>query len=313
MTYPRIEWPGGKKFAFSVFDDTDYATLAKIKPVYDLLAELGFRTTKSAWPLRCPEDGEAEEFGSTCESPTYLAWLQTLRAHGFEIGYHLASSHTTPREHTKAALERFCQLFGPGPFTMSNHSHNREGMYWGADRLTGTRRLIYHLYQALRLNGPTRGHLPGDRLFWGDLCQEYILYVRNFVVPDINTLKHCPQMPYHDPTKPYVRRWYASSEGSNRSSYIATLAEANQDQLVEEGGACIMYTHFAFDFVVDGRLDRRFESLMRRLARLDGWFVPVRELLDYIISVVGERTLTAEERAGLERDWLRHKRRFGPS
>jgi hypothetical protein len=313
MIYPRIQWPEGKKFAFTVFDDTDYATLENTKPVYDLLAELGFRTTKSAWPLRCREDGETEDFGSTCENPAYLAWVHALQAQGFEIGYHLASSHTTPREHTQAALERFRQLFGPSPFTMSNHGLNRECIYWGADRLTGPRRWFYYSYQMLKLSGPTRGHIPGDRLFWGDLCHQYILYVRNFIVPDINTLKCCPMMPYHDPTKPYVRWWYASSEGARLSSYNATLAEANQDQLVEEGGACIMYTHFSYDFFVDGRLDPRFESLMRRLARQGGWFVPVRTLLDYIVSVLGEHTLTAEERAGLEWDWLRHKRRFGPS
>jgi hypothetical protein len=313
MIYRHIEWPGGRKFAFTVFDDTDYATLEKTKPVYDLLAELGFRTTKSAWPLRCPEDGATEDFGSTCENPAYLAWVRSLQAQGFEIGYHLASSHTMPREHTKAALERFRQLFGLDPFTMSNHSLNGESIYWGADRLTGSRRLVYYLYQMLKFRGPTRGHIPGDRLFWGDLCHEYTLYARNFVVPDINTLKLCPMMPYHDPMKPYVRLWYASSEGAHLSSYNATLAEANQDRLVEEGGACIMYTHFAYGFYADGRLDPRFESLMRRLAGLGGWFVPVRTLLDYIVSVRGVHTLTAEERAGLEWNWLRHKRRLGPS
>jgi len=313
MTCNHIDWPEGKRFAFTVFDDTDAATIENTKPIYDLLAELGFRTTKSAWPLRCPQCGESEELGMTCEDPAYVAWLHALQAQGFEIGYHLASSHTSAREHSKAGLERFRQLFGPELITMSNHSLNKEGIYFGADRLSGSRRLFYYLYQLLKWRGPTRGHIPGDRLFWGDLCHEYMIYVRNFVVPDINTLKLCPMMPYHDPTKPYVRRWFASSEGQHVHSYNATLAEANQDQLVEEGGACIMYTHFAAGFYEEGRLNPRFESLMRRLAGLGGWFVPVRTLLDYLVSVRGEHTLTAEERAGLEWDWLRHKSKFGPS
>ena len=132
MTYPRIEWPEGKRFAFTVFDDTDYAALENTKPVYDLLAELGFRTTKSAWPLQYPggwrdggfridvrESGLPTRVGSRPASP------------GLEIdGYHLASSHTTPRS-TKAALGRFRQLFGNDLFTMSNHSLNREGIYSG--------------------------------------------------------------------------------------------------------------------------------------------------------------------------------------
>ena len=46
-----IAWPDDRRFAFTIFDDTDNATLANIVPVYDLLAELGFRTTKSVWLL----------------------------------------------------------------------------------------------------------------------------------------------------------------------------------------------------------------------------------------------------------------------
>ena len=94
-------------------------------------------------------------------------------------------------------------------------------------------------------------------------------------------------------------------------AYIAILAEADQDRLVAEGGACIMYTHFSSGFLHDGRLDPRFESLM--LAGLGGWFVPVRSLMDYIVAARGEHALTAEERAALEWDWLRHKSRIGPS
>ena len=49
-TAPR--WPDGKAFAFSVFDDTDLSTLENAPAVYRLLRDLGFRTTKSVWPLR---------------------------------------------------------------------------------------------------------------------------------------------------------------------------------------------------------------------------------------------------------------------
>ena len=42
-----IPWPHGKRFAFTVFDDTDSATLENVSPVYALLRDLGFRTTKS--------------------------------------------------------------------------------------------------------------------------------------------------------------------------------------------------------------------------------------------------------------------------
>jgi hypothetical protein len=40
-----MEWPGGKKFAFTIIDDTDNGTVSNLKPVYDLLNELGSNCT----------------------------------------------------------------------------------------------------------------------------------------------------------------------------------------------------------------------------------------------------------------------------
>ncbi len=36
----RIRFPENKKFAFSIFDDTDGATVDNVRPIYDLLTEL---------------------------------------------------------------------------------------------------------------------------------------------------------------------------------------------------------------------------------------------------------------------------------
>ncbi len=44
-----VNWPEGKQFAFSVFDDTDLATFENVSGVYALLKDCGFRTTKSCW------------------------------------------------------------------------------------------------------------------------------------------------------------------------------------------------------------------------------------------------------------------------
>ena len=43
----KILWPDNKKFAFTIFDDTDRANLENIKIVYDFLNKLGFKTTLS--------------------------------------------------------------------------------------------------------------------------------------------------------------------------------------------------------------------------------------------------------------------------
>jgi len=102
------------------------------------------------------------------------------------------------------------------------------------------------------------------------------------VFRDINTLKIDPFMPYHDPRRPYVKYWFSASHGAVGSSFCDTLHEANQDRLVAEGGACIMYAHLACGFHDGTRLLPRFRQLMQRLAGLPGWFVPASTLLDFL-------------------------------
>lgn len=303
MQYP--EWPDGKQFAFTIFDDTDYATVENTRPVYDLLAECRLATTKSVWPLKGHEKPLVG--GATCEDPEYRRWTQELRAAGFEIGYHLATFHTSRREETDAALKRFSEHFGTYPSCMANHVGCDEAIYWGANRLTGINQFIYNLATLFKWHRRFRGHIEGDPLFWGDLCYERIEYVRNFVFPEINTLKVCPYMPYHDPRRPWVKQWYASSEGSNVVSFVRCISEENQDSLEAEGGACIMYSHLSCDFYKDGKLNTRFRDLIRRLSRKNGWFVPVSRLLDYLRSVRGDHVISDAERRQVERRWLREK------
>jgi hypothetical protein len=305
----NISWPNGKSFAFSIFDDTDMATIENVGPVYNFLETAGFRTTKSVWPLRGnlnPAMG-----GDTCENPIYLDWLKELHRQGFEIGLHLATFHTSPREQTWAGLKKFRQLFGHWPLTLAMHVGCDEGIYWGDRRLSGVRRFIYNILTKFNNRNRYHGHIHGDPLYWGDLCKQYITYVRNFVYGDINTLNICPYMPYHDKKRPYVNWWFASSEGSTVDSFTSTISEENQDRLEAEGGACIMYTHFAYGFHRNGRLNQRFEGLMRRLSKKNGWFVPVSVLLDYLREKNGDHIITYGERMALELRWLLHKFRVG--
>jgi hypothetical protein len=312
MPLPKpISWPEGKTFAFSIFDDTDEAQVTTVKPIYDFLHDLGFRTTKSVWPCRAVNGPGPAQDGADCEDPEYLKWILELQSQGFEIGYHLAASRTSLRKTTVRGIERFRELFGDAPITCASHSYNREGMYQGEDRISGVKRLAFSLYSRALERPPFQGHREGDPHFWGDYCYNYVKYYRNFVFGDMNTYKICPQMPYHDPRRPYVRYWFASSEGKVGKSFMETISEANQDRLEAEGGACIMYTHFAYGFRDDGRLEPRFESLMRRLAGKNGWFVPVRTLLDHLLAVQGGKVLTDAERERLEWRWLSHKMRVG--
>ena len=306
---PRIEWPEGRPFAFTVFDDTDRATLENVRPVYDFLYELGFRTTKSVWMLDPGEPGG--DPGLSCQAPPYRDWLLELQGRGFEIGYHGASGGTSDRERTLRALDLFEKTFGRRPATFANHAANRENVYWGQARLTGLWALIYASPLHRRRTRGYKGHVEGDPLFWGDLCRERIEYVRNFTCSGINTLKACPVMPYHDPARPYVNHWFASTEGRNAEAFVGSISERRQDELAAEGGACIMYTHFADGFVRDGRLDGEFQRLMTRLADKGGWLAPAATLLDRILRTRGPHRLTRRERAKLEWKWLFHKFRVG--
>lgn len=305
----RIKWPDGKEFAFTVFDDTDRATVENVSEVYSFLADCGFRTTKSVWPIR--GDREPRIGGSTCEDQDYLKWVYNLKEIGFEIGYHNATFHSSLRNETIRGIDKFVELFGHRPKSMANHADCKESIYWGNYRLTRVNEFIYNLLTRYHYNKTFRGHIEGDKYFWGDICKEKIKYVRNFVYADINTLEACPIMPYHDPNRPYVNYWFASSEGPNIDAFNHCINERNQDRLEEKGGGCIMYTHLALGFYKDGKINSRFKFLMDRLSERNGWFVPVSMLLDYLREQNGEHVITARERRLLERKWLLHKIRVG--
>jgi hypothetical protein len=114
-------------------------------------------------------------------------------------------------------------------------------------------------------------------------------------------------MPYYDQDRPYVNSWFAASEGATVDAFNAMLNERNQERLAIEHGACIMYTHFAKGFLKKGRMNNRFEVLIKRLAGMNGWFVPVHILLDFILKTRGHHVITPAERSSLERRWLWYK------
>jgi hypothetical protein len=303
----RISWPDGKQFAFSVFDDTDLSAPGNFEAVYDLLGSLRMRTTKSVWPATGGDLQSRSEHGSTCDDPEYLRTVQELQRWGFEIGYHNSYFEGLPRRRIAEGLERFHALFGHYPAAMANHAESSEGIYWGYDRLSGFVRTLYRVINGRFGANPHQGHIAKSAYFWGDLCQQRIRYVRNFVFGEINTLAACPLMPYHDPLRPFVQAWFAASNGQILSSCVRLLAERNQDRLEESGGACIVYTHFGSGFQQGQKVDGRFAQLMKRIASKNGWFVPVSTLLDHIRAQRGLVTLSAAQRRRLEWRWFAHK------
>lgn len=280
-------------------------------PVYDLLGGLGLRTTKSVWAVR--GDGEATIGGETCEDADYRAWTLELQAAGFEIGSHGASPTTASRDSVIRSLDRFRQIYGHDPAVLTNHADCLDSIYWGDARLDGLSRAAYNVITRFRSRGQARGHRDGDPHFWGDVCQARVRYVRNFTYADIDTLAACPVMPYHDPNRPYVNAWFASSEGADVEAYKRCVSEEDQDRLEAGGGACVMYTHFAAGFWRDRTLDPRFRMLMERLSSMNGWFVPVSTLLDHVAAQRGLAVISDADRRALECRWLRSKARVGHS
>jgi hypothetical protein len=309
MTH-RNTWPDGKRLAFTVIDDTDNATLENVGPVYAFLADCGFRTTKSVWAVAGdPQRGKYA--APTCDDPAYLQWALDLQAKGFEIGLHNCTWHGLPRDEIRSALNLFAARLGHDPVTAANHTGVEDSIYWGDARLTGWHAGLYNLLTRFRNRKIYRGHVEGDPHFWGDFCRERIKYYRSFTFRDVDTLNACPFMPYHDPLRPYVNYWFAASNGQDVDSFNRCLSEANQDRLEQEGGACIMYTHFASGFYRDGQLDARFRQLMMRLSRKNGWFVPVATLLDHMLADGGHREISDAERRSLEMKWLLEKLLLG--
>ena len=303
----RVSWPEGHKFAFTAVDDTDWSTVQNTRPVYDLLASLGMRTTKSVWIFNGSDS--AGHQGRTCEDTEYLRWIECLRKSRFEISMHNAAPVSSTRARIRAALDRFSGLFGGGNLIHCNHRACADNLYWGDQRVSGLRRHVYNRLTRGRRCGRFRGHLEDDAHFWGDLCRDRVSYVRNFVFEEVNTLAACPEMPYFDPAKPFVNAWFASSDGGSLNRFLRTYSYENIERLVSEGGLSIACVHFGSNFVREGKVHREFRHRLEFLARHDGWFAPASTILDFLRRgrPREELAIPALRMAHMEARWLAGK------
>ena len=297
-------FPDNCRFAFTVVDDTDSCTLENISPVYRLLAELGFRTTKTVWPL--PNVPGNPFAGCTLQDPAYCTFIQKLAEQGFEIGMHSVRNSHSERDVIEQGLKEYYDKTGLVPNVQVNHHINHDNLYWGKSRFTTSiGRLCYGALAKLAGSGVYGGHEESSPYFWGDIGRECFTYVRSFVFDGINLDHVNPTLPYYNPAHPYVNYWFTSVFGNNVTSFCHTIREENQDLLEAEGGVCIMYTHFASGFVKDGRLNPRFVALMQRLAKKNGWFVPATTLLDHLRGSRSNNQIPAAELRSMEMAWLR--------
>jgi hypothetical protein len=296
----KNKFPDNRKFAFTILDDTDLSTIDNVGPIYQLLAELGMRTTKSVWPLASVPEGR--QGGDSLQEADYLRFVLDLQTQGFEISLHNVRNHDATREMIDLGLEEYRKLVGSYPRIQTNHSTNRDNIYWGAARFNRLK-LLYKAGTALQDGHTFEGHNPDTAYFWGDLCRERVEYVRNFVFREINLDRVNPTMPYHDESRPFVNNWFSSCRGGNVDSFCEMLSEANQERLEDEGGVCIMYVHFACGFVTRGAVHPRVEELLRRMAGRNGWFAPVSTVLDFLRKERKGLTIPSAELTSMEQRW----------
>ena len=278
-----LNYPNEKSFAFTVFDDTDNSTLANTRPIYDLLSELGIRTTKSVWvnPPRGPSTG------GCLRDDQYRDWILELQASGFEIGLHGIGDGHFEREEILEGLEAFKDILGDYPSIHANHQSNSCNVYWWHNRFPIPFRWIYSLYNGLKGRGFFRegGHVKTSSMFWGDAFQKHIRYVRNLTFNNVNTIACDPRMPYRRKDTPLANFWFSSSDGHTVEEFNDLIHPANLDRLEKEGGSCIVYTHFASGFVNEkGVINPVFLQRMKDLSSRNGWFVPVSPVLDHLLE-----------------------------
>jgi len=276
-------YPDGKDFAFTIIDDPDYGTFAERSIMYGLLENLGLKTTTCVWVLDNKHGsgvngGKTNSRGITTTDKNYLALLQDLQNKGFEICLHTVGPGNDLRKETQAGYELFKEQFGHYPYINTNHANNLEDIYWGKDRFSNTIMKYFYVINA----DPFYGHIKESEYFWGDVCQEKTKYVRGWATDKINTLSTNKTMPYHLDDKPYVNWWFGCSDGYDCNKFTRMLSDNNIKKLVMERGTCIAYTHFAYGFIdKDSKtVNYNFNNQLSKLARLDGWFVPVSTILD---------------------------------
>jgi hypothetical protein len=297
-------FPGGRFFAFTILDDTDDATVENVKPLYDLLYELGIRTTKTAWPLDCPEGSDLFFAAQTLQHADYLEFVRELVERGFELAFHGATMESSFRERTLRGLDFLDEMLGAPLRVHCNHGQNIENLYWGSERYrTWFLRLPLALAERLASRPRYSGHVPGSPHFWGDICRERFRFVRNFAFATLNTLSIPPHGPYRLRSTPWVNYWFNSSDAPDAAHFKRLVTPEGVDRLHREGGVCILSTHLGKGFVRGGRVDPQVEETLRYLASLPGWFAPVSEILDHLLAQRGSADLRPWTRWGLE---LRH-------
>ncbi len=281
----QITFPDGKRFAFTIVDDTDQATLARMQPIYDVLYRAGLRTTKTVWALQTGPEAVPTDQGESLQDAGYRDWVVDLQRKGFEIGLHGVRGGSSDRATIQAGLDLFQRTLGASPRLHVNHALNRENLYWGEARWWFP---PFRWAFAAGRQHRFEGEVPGTPYFWGDLARERLRYVRRFTYKNINLMRVNPWMPYRVPGMNYVPYWFEGSDGGSIDQFEQLLSNENLDRLEDEGGVTLVYAHLgAGSFNTGDQANPRFVARIEAVAKRRGWFVPASTLLDYLAAQPG--------------------------
>lgn len=279
----KYNWKNNKKFALTIVDDTDGATVENIKPIYDYLCQKGILTTKTVWVYQ-PRDYFP---GESLENPEYRAYVKSLTEKGFEIALHDAGSGKFSGAEIRDALDRFKEIFGDYPKMNINHGDNPSSIYWCGKRFSAPVAKLYDFYKKKKGTFvESEGDVPNAYSFWGDACKKHIKYMRNRVYGELNLLKWDKYTPYREKRKnAYSNYWFSSSDAMTADMFVKLLSRKNVDKLEKEHGCAIIYTHFGYGFVDEnGNLRKDVREAIDYIADKDGWFAPASEILDFLLQ-----------------------------
>ena len=294
-------FPGNKSFAFTLLDDTDDSTLENVKPIYRLLRDLGMRTTKTAWPMACPEGSRLYFAAETLQDAHYLEFVKELVDSGFELASHGATMESSSRGRTERGLAFIKKEFDTDFRLHCNHGRNIDNIYWGLGRYQSPPiRLTVNILQRFIKAQQYAGHLNGSHYFWGDLCRERFKYVRNFTFNKLDISNIPPGHPYRIRSTPYVNFWFSTADAPDVNSFNQLVNKESVDEMISNGGYTIISTHLGKGFVRDGKVDQQVKDIMTYISKQNGWFVPASNLLDFLLQGVERTEITALDQFYLE-------------
>lgn len=289
MLNKKLEYPSGAEFAFTILDDTDDTTVANGRPVYDFLVNCGLRTTKTVWAFDASLENQGPYFaGETLSSPVYLEWVHELVRNGFELAFHNATMGSSFRSETIKALDYIEREFGMSVRLHCNHGQNLENLHWGKDRYNSYLiKKIFRIFSKFSSQVIYEGNDPTSPYFWADVADQRLSYIRSLAYRRLNGRLISPGRPYMNIEKQKSCVFFNTADVPNVDCFNRLVTPKSIDILRKRRGWAIVSTHFGKGYYRKNKLDSEFRKTLEYIASKPGWFVPVSQLLDFLVAEMG--------------------------